>query len=175
MPSAWEKLDLEGSGLQSANRRLKQRLKRRVTAYILWILFPLGAHRFYLGDWSRALLYMALSTSAVIVHRSLHNWLTLIPVVIAGIWAAYDLVWIDRRVTGLNKQARMAEYLHHGNAPPPGFRGHYTDDADLNDYVRSKEAERGGHSPTAAAEESAKRAPSFAEQEKLLRELTRRK
>lgn len=175
MPSAWEKIDLEGSGLQSANLRLVRRLKKRVTAYMLWVLFPVGAHRIYLADWPRALVYVALSSAAVGLHLSAARWFALVPAAIAGACALYDLIWIDRRVTWLNKQARMGEYLRAGSAPPPGFRGRYTDDAGLDEYIRTKEAETGGHVQPVLSAKTPNRAPSFAEQEKMLRELAKRK
>jgi hypothetical protein len=63
--------------------------------------------------------------------------------------AGWDAFWIDRRVTLLNKTLRREAYLGHGAAPPAGYRG---------------------RDPDAGAS----RAPSFAEQERLLRELARR-
>jgi len=176
MARAWEKLDLEGSGLQSANRRLVRRLKRRITAYFLWVLFPVGGHRIYLEDVPRALIYTGLSAATVVLYWAFAHWFALAPAVIAVAWALCDLVWIDRRITRLNKHIRMGEYLRPGSTPPPGFRGRYTDDLDLAEYTRGKERERGGHPAAAAAATAAgKRAPSFAEQERMLRELTKPK
>jgi hypothetical protein len=63
--------------------------------------------------------------------------------------AAYDAWWIDRRVTALNKHIRREVFLA-GEAPPPGYAGRVI-------------TAPGG------------RPPSFAEQERLLRELTRKR
>ncbi len=175
MTRAWEKLDLEGSGLQGANRRLVRRLKKPITAYLLWFLFPLGAHRIYLEKKIPALAYAGLSALSAVLYLSHAGWIAVAPAVIAIGWALYDLVWIDRRITRLNKQIRMAEYLRPAGGAPAGFQGHYTDDTGLAGYIQEKERERGGHAqapqPTARP---GKRAPSFAEQEKMLRELTRK-
>ncbi len=175
MTHAWEKLDLEGSGLQNANRRLIKRMKKRVTAYLLWFLFPVGAHRIYLEDKIPALAYAGLSALAAVLYLSHAGRFAWVPAVIAIGWALYDLVWIDRRITRLNKQIRMAEYLRPGAGAPSGFPGHYTDDAGLGEYIGEKERERGGHvhAPQSASRPG-KRAPSFAEQERMLRELTRK-
>lgn len=183
MAKAWEKIDLEGAGLQAMNQRLVQRLKRRPTAYALWLAFPLGAHRFYLESRPAGLAYLALSALAMI------GWLApfdtrwaVVPLAAAAMFALYDLFWIERRVVALNKQLRMAAYLGGGAAPPPGYRGRYTEDeataaGELADYVREKERERAGHQPVDAAGETGRRqkAPSFAEQEAMLRELAKRR
>ena len=175
MKRAWESLDLEGGGLQSANRRLVRRLKRRNIAYMLWFLFPLGGHRLYLDDLPGALGYTGLSAAAIILYLSLGNGLLLVPVAIAIAWALYDLVWIDRRLTRINKQIRVAEYLRSDNRPPAGFRGRYTDDAGTA-ATTTEEPPRDGTPGGATADPLArKRIPSFAEQERILRELAKSK
>jgi hypothetical protein len=73
--------------------------------------------------------------------------------------ALYDLVWIDRRVVALNKRIRRDVYLSTGTAPPDGYKGRYMEDAD-----KEEQAPRG----------PGKRVLSFAEQERLLRELAER-
>ncbi len=162
MAPAWQKLDLEGGGVQSANLRLVQHLKQRKIAYFLWLLFPVGAHRIYLDDLPLALGYTGLTALAIILRLSLPGaaW-ALIPAAAAVLWAVYDLVWIERRVTRLNKRIRLAEYLRPGNQAPAGFRGHFTD------------TEETAAAPAAGAE--SRRVLSFAEQERLLRELTQKK
>ncbi len=176
MMQAWEKLDFEAGGLQSANLRLVRQLKRRNIAYFLWFLFPVGGHRIYLNDLPRALVYTGLTTAAVVLYLSLANWWALVPVVIAAAWALYDLVWIDRRVTQINKQIRLAEYLRPGNQPPAGFRGRYTDDTSTAMATDAEESRR-NDSPvgTSTTTHGTKRIPSFAEQERMLRELTKPK
>ena len=57
MNTKWREFDLDGGGLQTANLRLARMLRRRSTAYGLLLVFPLGAHRWYLGEPRSALLY----------------------------------------------------------------------------------------------------------------------
>lgn len=181
MSKAWEKIDLEGAGLQAVNQQLVRRLKRRRSAYLLWLLFPLGAHRVYLESRPGSLVYAALTAFALVAWIAPVDWRwALLPVTAALGFALYDLFWIDRRVVEINKQLRMAAYLGGGAAPPAGYRGRYTDDdaarSGLDEYVREKEQERGGHQPVdGRAAGPGKKAPSFAEQEAMLRELAKRK
>jgi hypothetical protein len=95
---------------------------------------------------------------------------------VSAVLLVHDLVWIDRRTTELNKQIRMSRFLRRGAKPPSGYRGRYTDD-DLKGYIDIKERERAGHPADgdATPPESPGRVPSFDEQERLLRELARRK
>jgi len=89
---AWKRLDLSGGGLQEANLRLAAALRRRRTAYLLWLAFPLGAHRalgLLLVD-ARAAGAVALAMLAV---------------------ALVDLVRLEARLTRLNKAIRMQIYL----------------------------------------------------------------
>lgn len=181
MGKAWEKIDLEGGGLQAVNQQLVRRLKRRTTAYALWLGFPVGAHRLYLDSRPGSLAYTALTALAVIAWIApvdpLWVWL---PLAGEAGFAVFDLFWIERRIVALNKQIRMAAYLGGGAAPPPEYRGRYTEEAaanpELDEYVHAKEQERGGHQPVNEVKEpSRKKAPSFAEQEAMLRELAKRK
>ncbi len=176
MTRAWQKLDLEGGGLQSANLRLVRRLKHRKVAYLMWFLFPLGGHRIYLDDLPRALQYATLTATALILRFSLSWGWALVPAATGAAWALYDLAWIDRRVTALNKRIRVAEYLHAGTAPPTGFSGHYTD-GDPPGTAAGPEAPHNGSGPpdSETLPHGGGRVPSFAEQERLLRELARRK
>lgn len=180
MPEAWKGLDLGGEGLQSLNLRLSREMRRRPLAYALALGFPLGLHRLYLKSPAGAALYWVLSTAAVAA------WLWL-----GGAWAAgaalaelallaFDLVWIDRRVVAYNKALRMRRYLRAGARPPAGYRGRYTEQDELADYLREKAGERAGHQPVdfkalEGAPRDARRPPSFAEQEAMLRELARAK
>lgn len=177
MALAWQKLDLEGGGLQSANLRLIRHLKRRKTAYLLWILFPLGAHRIYLDDLPRAFGYAGLTAVTIVLYLSLPGGWALGPAALAILWALYDLVWIERRITRLNKQIRLAEYLRPGNRPPAGFRGRYTDEDSGTAAAAGSEASRNEDRPAGAmaAAHGSARIPSFAEQERILRELAKRK
>lgn len=178
---AWKKIDLEGAGLQALNLYLARRMKRRGTAYLLWLLFPLGAHRFYLEERLGAAAYLGATLLALLLWAILSTPLAIVPVLLALGFALYDLVWIDRRVTAFNKRIRMELYLTTGAAPPAGYRGRYADvdDGYLDDYIRIKESEKAGvqparpHAPVPPQQN--RRVPSLAEQEAMLRELARAK
>lgn len=176
MSRRWRTLDLEGGGLQSANLKLARLLKRRSAAYAAWLLFPVGGHAWYLRDRRRALVYLAVSAIALTAYALLPPLTALAPAAALMALALFDLYWIDKRLVQLNKALRMAVYLGQGAAAPPGFAGRYTDDASLADYLKEKEQERGGHQPAAVGrpQGSRRRAPSFAEQEAMLREIARR-
>jgi hypothetical protein len=147
---AWRGLDLGGGGLQAANIRLAQALKRRARAYGLLAAFPLGLHRAYLDDRRGAWAYRIASLAAA--GAALVDWRVAALVALALLGAAaFDLYWIDRRVTALNKAIRKRVYLSQTAGPPPGFKGRAIDET--------------GAAPP--------RAPSFAEQERLLRALAR--
>jgi hypothetical protein len=148
---AWKRIDLGGEGLQQTNLRLTAALRRPRVAYLLWLAFPLGAHRAYLreprGAWAyRVASLVALACLAIDWRASA----MLAGVVLAA--ALLDLYWIRQRVTALNKELRMQAYLRPVAGAPAGFRGRFTED---------------GEPPS--------RAPSFAEQESLLAEIERRK
>jgi hypothetical protein len=145
----WQGRDLGGGGLQAANRILAQRLKRRPRAYALLLLAPTGLHRAYLdaphGAW--AWRAATLAVAGLWWWQPAAGWAG---VAVLAAAAIADAFWIDRRVTALNKRLRREVYLGHGATPPAGFRG---------------------RDPDAAAG----RVASFAEQERLLRELAKRK
>jgi hypothetical protein len=145
----WQGRDLGGGGLQAANLALAHRQKRRARAYALLVFAPLGLHRAYL-DSPRGAWVWRLATAAGIAlgwWQPAAGWAAVAAMLVA---AAADAIWIDRRVTALNKRLRREVYLGHGAAPPEGYRG------------RDPEPGTG-------------RVASFAEQERLLRELARRK
>ncbi|MCX7893306.1 MAG: hypothetical protein N2544_13190 [Burkholderiales bacterium] len=152
MSEGWKRLDLAGGGLQSANLRLARELKRRRRAYALWLAFPLGLHHDYLGNAAGGWLFRGLSLAAVVL--AFVSWPAAIAAAIVLLaLAVHDLVWIDRRVVALNKAIRQRVFLSGGAAPPEGYRG------------RDPDAEASG------APRPGSRALSFAEQERLLREL----
>jgi len=177
MSDAWKHLDLEGEGLQSANLRLVQLMKRRSKSYGLLALFPLGLHRAYLEDVRGAWVYRIASIAALMTWWFGPGWAALVIVVLVAGFAVYDIRWIDDRVATLNKALRMQVYKSRSSAAAPkGFRGRYTDD-DLDDYLKVKEQERGGHVLPGKdpALNSRSRAPSFAEQEAMLKALVKSK
>jgi hypothetical protein len=147
LSEAWKRLDLGGAGLQRANLELAARLKRRKRAWALLAGAPLGLHRNYLDDAKGARVWRIATVAALAAAL----WdLRLAAAVGAALVAAlaYDAWWIDRRVTALNKRIRR-EIFRAGEAPPPGYSGREIDPP----------------SPSV---------PSFAEQERLLREAARR-
>lgn len=177
MSEAWKKLDLEGGGLQSVNATMTRLMRHRKTAYLLWLLFWLGAHRFYLRSSGLGLAFIVATATTIALYF-------FAPKVAIGLlaltcaFALYDLYWIDRRVADLNKALRIQLYLRADQAPPSNYRGRYTDEhVDiLADYVEAKNQERpadrrvsGDHAG------SNKKYSSFSEQEKLLRELAKSK
>jgi len=167
MSKAWTKLDLEGGGLQSANLRLAALLRKRGTAYALLTLFPLGLHRAYLQDRRGAWLFRAASllcVAAYLLNRPVIGGV-LLAALAAG--ALYDLFRMENRVARINRQLRVQVYLGQTSGAPPGFKGRFTDNA-LGEYPQDRDQECSDAAPTHGRPS---RLPSFAEQEKLLREL----
>lgn len=165
MSDAWKRIDLEGGGLQAANLRLAAALRSRRTAYLLWLACIVGAHRFYLRSPRGGVAWCVASVAALALYRLAP------PAGIAAAaallaWAIADLWWIDRRVTRLNKALRIEAYLGAGPGAPPGFRGRFVDDA---------QADAASASSTSSTADAARRTPGFAEQERLLAEIERRK
>jgi hypothetical protein len=107
---AWKRLDLAGGGLQEANRRLAASLRRPRTAYLLWLAFPLGAHRAYLHDRAGAWGFRLGSAAALAL--LLIDWraAAALAILIVAL-ALYDLLRMDTRLTRLNKAIRMQVYL----------------------------------------------------------------
>ncbi len=177
MKDRWQQLDLEGGGLQAANQAFVARMKRRPVAYFLWLFFPLGAHRAYLDDRRGALAYGAATALAVLGYLAGFPLLAWGAFALEALAALLDLWWIDRRVTERNKALRMAVSLGTGAAPPEGFQGREVDlETELDRYRRFKERERPaerevGREPSLGGQH----VPSFREQERLLRELAKRR
>ncbi len=180
MREAWRELDLQGGGLQTVNLLMTRHQRRRGRAYLAWLGFPLGLHRFYL-QMPLAWLYPLLSLTALVAW-----WQAgplgggLIALGLTG-FAGYDLFTLERRVTEFNKRLRMALYLRQDAAPPPGYRGRYVDDDSetiLSGYLQQKEGEKAGHQEGAGQQgttPAGQKVFSFAEQEALLKEMNRRK
>ena len=178
MKKAWQEIDLGGDGLQTLNARYTRLMRRRKVAYGAWLLFPLGAHRWYLKEPAGALAYSTLTAAAVGLGLGFGTLGFAVPAGLELAFAAFDLFWIERRRVALNKTLRMQQFMRPGAAPPRNYRGRYTDqDAGLDEYLALKERERAGHQPPQADAEAqpTRRAPSFNEQEALLRELSQRK
>jgi len=107
---AWKRLNLSGGGLQEANLRLAASLRRRRTAYLLWLAFPLGAHRAYLHDRIGAWGFRLGSAAALgllWVDARAAGVVALVTLAVA----LFDLFRLDARLTRLNKTIRMQVYL----------------------------------------------------------------
>lgn len=171
MGKSWTKLDLGGGGLQSANLRLAALLRKRAKAYALLAVFPLGLHRHYLQDPRGAWLYRGGSLLAIAAYLLGQPAISVALLAALAAGALYDLFRIDDTVARINKQLRMQVYLSQTSGAPQGFKGHYSDDT-LDEYLAIKDREQAGQLPQPApGRHPASRVPSFAEQEKLLREL----
>ena len=110
MSDAWKRLDLSGGGLQQANLRLAAALRRPRSAYLLWLAFPLGAHRAYLHDRAGAWAFRLGSAAALgLLLIDLRAAAAAALAIVAV--ALYDLIRMDARVTRLNKEIRMQVYL----------------------------------------------------------------
>ncbi|WP_312261832.1 TM2 domain-containing protein [Candidatus Igneacidithiobacillus taiwanensis] len=185
MPKAWEKLDLQGEGLQKVQIRLQQMQKKRATAYLRWLGFVFGLHRFYL---QRPLAWAYPVTSLIVVILALIlPWPFALALAIAILLVAlWDLLQIDRWLSDFNREQRKAAWFaQQAPAAPKDFRGRpeNLDEAaqwekELRAYKNLKESERGGH-PTGQPVEKkgftpGSRRMSFAEQERLLAEISRK-
>lgn len=152
MNPKWQALDLEGGGLQAMNLRLARTLRRRRTAWLLLLLFPTGAHRWYLREAAAAIAYPALALGAA------GAWIAGMPAMLYAVLAALvlllavDVASLEKRIAAYNRRLRMAAYLSPGPGAPPGFSGRIAD----------------GPPPASP------RVPGFAEQERLLRELEKK-
>jgi TM2 domain-containing membrane protein YozV len=186
MSKAWKNLNLEGGGLQAVNAVLAANLRSRRRTYAAWLLFPLGLHRWYLGDRRGATLFLLLSALALTLAAVLPGYLWLVP--LAGLLglAAFDLFRIEDRVVAYNKELRMRLFLRKGQRTPDGYRGRYPEPSEERDartelasYAALKEQERAGHPArhddgSPGAHPAQRRIPSFNEQEALLRQLSNR-
>lgn len=158
MDSRWQQLDLGGEGLQAANLRLARALRRRSTAWLLLLLlFPAGAHGWYLRERLTAVAFPALSLIAA------SGWFSGVPYAYLPACAGVvlllirDVLTLENRITLCNKRLRMAVYLSQGAAAPAGYRGRF------------------GGGDDEAGQPPARRVPTIAEQETLLREIAARR
>ena len=177
MSDAWKSLNLEGDGLQSMNLKLVQKIKKRKQAYVLLAIFPTGLHRDYLDNPFGGWLYRIAGCAFLIAAGLGYRWPALTLAVLLTGFAIYDIRWIDDTVASINKALRIQAYKSKsGGSAPPNFRGRYMDEG-LDDYLQLKEQERGGHvAPgTDPALNNRSRAPSFAQQEAMLKALAKSK
>lgn len=179
MPGDWKQLDLEGGGLQEASRRIHAALRRRLPAYLLLAGAPLGLHRLYLGDRRGMLGCLAVTLASALAGTlsAIGLYALLAPAALIVVEGFRLEILIGRA----NRRIRMQQFLRRDAAPPAGYRGRSFGDADdareeLQTYLGEKESERAGHQPTPAPRAGTDRKRrSFAEQERLLAEMARRK
>lgn len=157
MTAKWRELDLQGGGLQAANLRLARALRRRNVVWSLLLVFPLGAHRWYLGERRSAMLFPLLAAAAIACALAGWTAAALGALLLLGALLVHDVLTLERRLAEANKRLRMAHYLGQGAAAPPDYRGRFDAETEPAD----------GTAP--------QRVPSFAEQEALLREIARRR
>lgn len=172
MKHDWRRRDLGGGGLQAANLKLARLLKRRTIAYALLAGFPLGLHRLYLRSAGVAAAYTGATFCAGALALAGYETAALLAGAVLLAAAIRDAVWIDARVTMLNKTIRQSVLLGQAAAPPPGFRGRNSGDV-LADYLATKDAEAHASrtAPSAAPiEDAGDRYPTLAEQERALAE-----
>lgn len=154
MNSKWRELDLGGGGLQSANLRLARTLRRRATAWRLLLLFPAGAHRWYLHEYAAAVAYPALTLAAAAGWLLALPYLLLPALLALALLLVHDVATLENRITAINKRQRIAVYLSQGADAPAGYRGRFGAGA--------------GHAAT-EGDPAPRRMPTLAEQEALLR------
>ncbi|MFA7657412.1 NINE protein [Acidithiobacillus thiooxidans] len=182
MPKAWEKLDLQGAGVQSLQIRLQKLQKKPLWAYLYWFLFPFGAHRFYLEE-SWAWVFPLVTTAVVVLAVLGLLWEAIVVAVLMLAFALWDLSRISHWISTYNKELRKASWFARQTpAAPAGYQGR-TDTGEapaqwqreLQNYTATKESERAGHpaaqNPANKGFAPGQRRMSFAEQEKLLREI----
>jgi hypothetical protein len=126
MSKQWQGMDLKGGGLQQVQMAYKAVERTTLGAYLRWLLFPLGWHRFYLREPIGGLAFLAATVAAALSHwLAGWPWLWLLPA--AG--ALVDLFWMPGRVVKLNKDLRMATMMSGMNrGAPRGFKGHFSEE-----------------------------------------------
>ena len=184
MPKAWEKLDLQGAGVQSLQIRLQKLQKKSLRSYLYWCLFPVGAHRFYLEQpWAWA---FTLASAGVIMLAFLGLiWGAIGLAVVLCAVALRDLSRVSLWISVNNKELRKASWFAQQTpAAPPNHQGRVNTgeqlaqwQRELQDYTQAKEGERVGHpatnAPTQKGFAPGQRRLSFAEQELLLAEMAK--
>jgi TM2 domain-containing membrane protein YozV len=126
MGKQWQGMDLQGGGLQQVQLAYKQMERNTLGAYLRWLLFPLGWHRFYLREPIGGLAFPLVTAAAAVTHYLAGwPWLWLAP----AVGALADLAWIPGKVVRLNKDLRMATMMSGmQRGAPRGFKGHFTEE-----------------------------------------------
>jgi TM2 domain-containing membrane protein YozV len=184
MPKAWEKLDLQGAGVQSLQIRLQKLQKKPLRSYLYWCLFPVGAHRFYLEQ-SWAWAFPLVSAGVIVLAFLGLTWAAIGLAVVLCAVALWDLSRISRWISANNKELRKASWFAQQTpAAPSNYQGRVDTGAqpaqwqrELQDYTQAKESERAGHPAANAPAQKGfgpgQRRLSFAEQERLLAAMTK--
>jgi len=174
MSDYWKYQDLQGDGLQTINQQYSRLKLDAGRAYLYCLLFPIGAHQFYLRQSNRVLLYIFLSTSALTCYFliPLVMWLlVLIEIVIL----VFDIKNIETLVANHNKQLKMNLSLQSDAAPPQDYKGRYTEEeAPIDDYLEIKNKEITAFEKKKDPVKKS-RVYSFSEQEKMLKQMKKKK
>ena len=173
MSEYWKTQDLEGNGLQTINQQFSRLKRNTKTAYLLSTLFPLGAHQFYLKTPSAAYIFISL-TAITIITAFYSITIAAIFFLAELILLIRDIINMDSRVVQFNKQLKMNLSLQSNTAPPPNYRGRYTKETPIEDYMKIKDTEITAFEKKTGSTENT-RVYSFAEQEALLKEMSKNK
>jgi len=176
MSEYWKHQNLDGNGLQTINQQYSRLQKNIRTAYFLCALFPLGVHQFYLKSAGRGTLFLGLSVITIIlfaipsISPIFASSLFLAEIALLGI----DILKMDDQVIHFNKNLKMRLSLQTNTSPPEDFRGRYRDETPIDDYVSIKNNEITAFE-TKKNGAGKSRIFSFAEQEKLIKEMHQKK
>ena len=173
MSEYWKHQNLEGNGLQTINQQYARLSRNTKIAYILCLFFPFGLHQFYLKSFVRASLFLSLSMVAVGMYTT-SPLISSIFLLTEIILLAVDVFQIDKRVIDFNKNLKMNLSLQINSAAPKDFQGRYHDDSPIDDYLSLKNNEVTAFE-TKENKTTKNRVYSFAEQEKLLKEMAKKK
>lgn len=123
MAKQWQGMDLQGGGLQSVQIAYKARQRTLPRAYLTWVLFVMGAHRFYLHEPRGGAAYLLVSLIALTAHTAAgFTWLWAAPIAAA----VGDLFWIPGRVLRRNKAIRMEVMAGSASGGAPAdYQGRY--------------------------------------------------
>jgi len=177
MSKTWQNINLKADGLQSANLKFIKHQKKPLTAYTLWLLLPLGLHRFYLKSMAIGLLYWLFTSLSLYLSIT-----TSVPTVVFFLpvfaWGIYDLYWMRERIVALNKALRMQIFLGQNNSQTlEQNKPTINSQTLIHEYTRIKNTEaKNLQTPTTPTNQSAvkKRIPSFAEQEQMLQAIRKK-
>lgn len=155
MAKNWQKMDLGAGGVQSVNLQFLRQRRSLGRGFLLWCMFPLAAHQFYL---KRPLLGI-LQTGSLFVGIFLAAQQSPLgmPILVGVLlWYLFDLLKLPRWINDYNKQLRIALHQQSHAAAPQDFKAHYHDEKTESSHT-------------------SKRVPSFAEQEALLKQIAEKK